>query len=742
MHMFENNHIDQDKKALAWAGKRFKFDKAEVLSEAPWATTYRLDGKGQSAYLKLLPAHQAGVTTRTAALARHFEHSTPTVLAHDDSNGWLLSADHGGETMDYDSPDAELTLMARTYAQLQAQAAAQPALLAGFARPDLVALPRQLLAFLSPAAVANPVGPVQAEFFLGAQGAAHAHRLLLGCTELLQDFIRPALELAPTVVHGDLRPPNAAVVRTDDGKRCVLFDWDDAVVGPAGMSLHGLFEGCTRPIALLSGSAMAKAAAHTPAAKTLNAYVTALAQGGYASRATLKRLLPASICAGMIQFILSFARFPGGSTDDDIRVTLRDRITDLLDLCDLLASREPALARQRAAAYEASGDLRRAQGLLQDLAARNPTDVDLLMRLGRVSQQQDETDMATMVLQEATRIAPKNDVAWLLLGSVQLQKLDLQAAGRSLKRALALKPNCADIQAALARKTDIEAMRKAAAHPKKIPVLRYGAEDAASGQARPEFAALGTEFFNQYGALQIDNAFPVEMIQRLQKVFFERYSAYFQDDNHPDALRVGDKRYMLTVDIKEPFDDPRLLGPATVLPMIQQILGDECVLGAFTAVISLPGSRDQRIHKDHPALFPDTESHFSVPSFTAQIIIPLVELDANTGTTRVFKGSHKVHTEDCERLGYQDPVVPLGSCLLIDYRCAHRGIGNRSQQVRPILTLIFNRPWFHDYANYGKQPPLRLDSAAFEAMPGHVKPLLAWWKEEQAVARLDQAALR
>ena len=43
----------------------------------------------------------------------------------------------------------------------------------------------------------------------------------------------------------------------------------------------------------------------------------------------------------MIQFILNFSKFPGESTRDDVETTLQDRITDLLDLCDLLATREP-----------------------------------------------------------------------------------------------------------------------------------------------------------------------------------------------------------------------------------------------------------------------------------------------------------------------------------------------------------------------------------------------------------------
>ncbi len=116
-------------------------------------------------------------------------------------------------------------------------------------------------------------------------------------------------------------------------------------------------------------------------------------------------------------------------------------------------------------------------------------------------------------------------------------------------------------------------------------------------------------------------------------------------------------------------------------------------------------------------------------------------LDEFTGTTRFYKGTHRVATERAEESGAQDPMVPLGSCVLNDYRCAHRGLGNRSQVVRPILTLIYNRPWFRDFKNYGQQPPLRLSEGAYERMPSDLQPLVAWWKNERRVDQLDHSQL-
>ena len=315
------------------------------------------------------------------------------------------------------------------------------------------------------------------------------------------------------------------------------------------------------------------------------------------------------------------------------------------------------------------------------------------------------------------------------------------AAERSLSSALAREPALEAAHADIARVRALASARHEAAQPGKMPTLRFEPEEADAGLVRAEKLALGAELFDTHGTLQIDNAFPMETILRLQRVFMERYAPYLKEDDHPDALRLGDKRYMLSVDIVEPFDDPALIGAPMVLPIIRKLLGDDCVLGAFTAVISLPGSRDQRLHKDHPALFTDSEWHFKLPCFAAQIIVPLVPLNEFTGTTRFYKGSHRIATEDAEAPGHQDPQVPLGSCLLTDYRCAHRGLGNRSDTVRPILTMIFNRPWFRDFKNYEKQPPLRFSEAAYERLPPHLQSLVGWWRNERRVEVLERSVL-
>ncbi len=734
--------------ALHWAQSHFAFDAHEVLTRQAWATTYRLVHGPQTAYLKVLPPAHPQPVLRTQRVAAQFPQHVPPVIAIDAQRGWLLSQPHGGTTLDYDATDEQLMALMLTDARMQAQAARCPELLAALPASDVATLPARLLAFLATDGVAedeknldeiDPKGRVQAAYFLGHDAAARYARLLTPRMPLIEAHIVAASLLPPTLSHGDLRPPNAAVL--PDGQ-IKLFDWDDATVAPAGWSLHGLFHGCTLASVLMSpNSAVAQRLAERPDAQRLTAYLQTLADDGYADRATLQSALPAAICAGMMEFMLTFAHFPGSANRRDVGATLTSRLSDLLDLADWLASKDPAQARAFADAYAAQGEARRGRRLLQDQVAKNPDDVQALSRFAQASLQASDFEVAGEAYEEALSRATARADLHAGLAHARTAQLLLNEALDHYAKSLALDPQAPTVREGQQRAQTLLSLREQARAPEAMPVLRYTPEESRAHAPPHEKVALGAELFETHGVLQVDNAFPIEFIERLQKAFFERYEPYFHEGDHPDALFLGDKRYMLTVDLDEQFGNDDLLNAPMLMPIIRRLLGSNCVLGAFTAVISLPGSKDQRLHKDHPPLFPDTQWHHTLPPFATQIIVPLIPLDESSGTTRVYKGTHRTPTDTAEDSAHQDPKVPLGGAVITDYRCAHRGLGNRGSVVRPILTLIYNRPWFRDYKNYGKQPPLRVSDAAYERLSEQSRELVDWWREELKLTTLGRSAL-
>lgn len=719
--------------ALAWAQGIDGWSAQALESQSPWARTVRLQGPAGTHYLKMLPPHQRGSIESISRLAERFTGAMPALLASQPARGWMLWDSVPGELLDYDSPDEQRRRVLLAYAQLQCAAHRQPDILNGLPRVDLRRLPDRLMAFLSaePAdELAEPPQEVGASYFIGVESAQRYREKLRTRLDGLRAAAERAATLPDSLNHGDLRPTNAAIGADGQG---VLIDWDDAFVGPAGMSLHGMFGGITMPAVLLSDSPAAAAAAGTDQGRMIWTYVRALAAGRYADEATLRRLLPSSACCGLMHFVLNFGRFPGEQVRDAVADTLEDRLDDLVDYCDLLIAADPTAADDQARAYAAMGDHARARRLLTDQAARRRGDAELLARLAVACREDLDPQEAMLVAQEALRLAPEMASNHAELAAAQMETLDFEAACVSARKALNLQPDHALAAEVLAQATRLQAVRLEAARPRKVPTLSVQSGSDGVRRMRREELALAAALFDEYGMLRIDNAYDPAMIERLQQAFFDRYTRYFTEADHPDALRLGDKRYMITLDIEPPFNDPALLSAPSLMPLVRKALGEDCVLGAFTGAVSLPGSQDQRLHKDHPALFPDSPLHHSLPAFAAQIMIPLVPLNELNGTTRFYKGTHRIPTEDCEAVGHSDPVLPLGSCLFTDYRCAHHGLGNRSQQVRPILTLVFNRPWFRDTANYGQQAPIRLPDSSYRALPDELKDLVGWWREESRV---------
>ena len=74
--------------------------------------------------------------------------------------------------------------------------------------------------------------------------------------------------------------------------------------------------------------------------------------------------------------------------------------------------------------------------------------------------------------------------------------------------------------------------------------------------------------------------------------------------------------------------------------------------------------------------------------------------------------------------GYWRAPYASGDAILMDYRTAHAGLPNRGTTVRPILYMVYARPWFFDDANHPERPPSNMPLAVFNALPDQLKPLL------------------
>jgi ectoine hydroxylase-related dioxygenase (phytanoyl-CoA dioxygenase family) len=184
---------------------------------------------------------------------------------------------------------------------------------------------------------------------------------------------------------------------------------------------------------------------------------------------------------------------------------------------------------------------------------------------------------------------------------------------------------------------------------------------------------------------------------------------------------------MITVDLAAPFSDPRVYANPFFFPVVNDLLGGAAVLSSFGAVCALPGAPAQHIHVDHPPLFEETGLAPLLPCHAVTVVLPLVDLDAASGATAVWPGSHREVAPVATTERAQDeafvPQTRLGSMYMMDYRLVHRGTANSSDHPRAILYAVYTRPWFSDASNFQTQPGLRMSSEDLAAVPDAFRTL-------------------
>jgi ectoine hydroxylase-related dioxygenase (phytanoyl-CoA dioxygenase family) len=270
-----------------------------------------------------------------------------------------------------------------------------------------------------------------------------------------------------------------------------------------------------------------------------------------------------------------------------------------------------------------------------------------------------------------------------------------------------------------------------------LPRITFTNEELATGTPGPEKIQTSVELFKQNGTLLFENAFPPALIYSLNVHFQAKYKDYFHEQDTLDALTVGNRRKMITVEVEGPFNNPGIYANPCIFPIIKGILGERIILNGHGGVIALPGSATQHTHRDYTGLFLDEVIDSTLPPFALTVVIPLIPIDATVGGTRVWPGSHNATEQQCRTLEYSDPIMPLGSCLFMDYMLVHAGQANKSDRIRPIMYNIYSRPWFRDDANYVKQHPLRISDMEYARVPALCRQLFSWVKmtvaENQAV---------
>jgi len=248
------------------------------------------------------------------------------------------------------------------------------------------------------------------------------------------------------------------------------------------------------------------------------------------------------------------------------------------------------------------------------------------------------------------------------------------------------------------------------------------------GPPPDELAEQAAHLFRVHGALLIKNVFPVELIRQLHANFHAEYECLPMEEVAEKCLEVGHQRYMFTVKLQAPFNNPQLFASKRIMPIITRLLGKDCVIQSLGAVCAFPGAEMQHQHIDHPLLFKEVAGvNAFLPPYALHLVVPMVNLNDECGTTAIWEGSHRkldrnfrekfVQTGPDTLKGASLPYPQMGDCYLMDFRLTHRGTANCSDKPRTILYVVYSRCWFQDHQNFSKQARLDIHPEEYRKIP-------------------------
>lgn len=228
--------------------------------------------------------------------------------------------------------------------------------------------------------------------------------------------------------------------------------------------------------------------------------------------------------------------------------------------------------------------------------------------------------------------------------------------------------------------------------------------------------------FKKNGLVVLRNFFDKDLIEKLKEDFYEEYNRYFIDKEYSDAVRVSNKRFHLTIEVKDSFFNMDLLCNQFLLNFFTDVFGVHFLISDINCVIALPGASDMHVHRDG-LIFYENPISLMLPPHAIGLHIPLVNFTKEIGPTRYWPGSHRkqVKNEEANTLPYFESELFLGDAVLMDYRLMHSGNGNKTNIVRPLLYINYALNWYLDPNNFKKQQYFIMSDQYYEKVPPKLK---------------------
>jgi tetratricopeptide (TPR) repeat protein len=236
------------------------------------------------------------------------------------------------------------------------------------------------------------------------------------------------------------------------------------------------------------------------------------------------------------------------------------------------------------------------------------------------------------------------------------------------------------------------------------------------GFSDPDVISKSAKILDEAGAVLIDQIISKDLVRDLRNDFDQQVKDW-QTSGLGKPNNVGDKRFTVPIRIRGAFEDPAIYANPALINLMTRAMGEKPVLHAFGGVVTSAGARMQHVHREHPLLFNTDPGNANVPLYATTILVPLIDLDEESGGTQYWEGTHKTGKDENWKGESEVVYTPAGSALVLDYRTYHGGMPCSATHGRPLLYYTYAMPWFTDTLAFESHAALGLSDSERKNIP-------------------------
>jgi hypothetical protein len=245
-------------------------------------------------------------------------------------------------------------------------------------------------------------------------------------------------------------------------------------------------------------------------------------------------------------------------------------------------------------------------------------------------------------------------------------------------------------------------------------MLQLSDAEIAAAAMTPDTLKDATRHLNEAGYVTLNGAIPTVLVDQL-RARFDRELTKMQEAN-PKAVEDAKGHCGVSPLLEQPFLDAMVIENPFAMQVLRASLGERIYAYLpYGCNTSWPGSGVQHLHRDTGHLFPELAT--PLPMSLAVVNIPLVDFTEENGATEAWPGSHLIVDppdkadisleERAAHLPSARLTAPVGSLIVRDMRCWHRGMPNQTDTIRTMIALVYFRQFHYlpDDANVFRPLP-------------------------------------